>query len=225
MTLLVKTILPELDKNSAGKIEKNKGTQMAIVNGYASLADVKASARITDTVDDALLELAVESASRLVDSYTQRYFYNAGTATRLFAPQDSYVTEIDDLISLSVLQTSDGDDFGTTWAAKDYQLEPLNGHVDGLTGHPATRIRAVDDFLFNVLDLEATVRITGVWGWSAVPTAVKQATVIQAARIFKRNDSPTGIVGFGDMGAVRVGVQLDPDVKHLIDVYRKVRFA
>jgi hypothetical protein len=225
MTLLVKTILPELDKNSAGKIEKNKGTQMPIVNGYASLADVKASARITDTVDDGLLELAVESASRLVDSYTQRYFYNAGTATRLFAPLDNYVTEIDDLISLSVLETSDGDTFGTTWDTTDYQLEPLNGHVDGLTGHPATRIRAIDDFLFNLLDQEATVRVTGVWGWSAVPTAVKQATVIQAARIFKRNDSPTGIVGFGDMGAVRVGVQLDPDVKHLIDVYRKVRFA
>jgi hypothetical protein len=97
--------------------------------------------------------------------------------------------------------------------------------VDGITNHPATRIRAVDDYLFNVLDKEATVRVTGVYGWSAVPTAIKQATVIQAARIFKRNDSPTGIVGFGDMGAIRVGVQLDPDVKHLIDVYRKVRFA
>jgi hypothetical protein len=161
----------------------------------------------------------------MVDSYTQRYFYNAGTATRLFAPQDSYVAEIDDLITLTTLQTSDGDDFGTTWAAKDYQLEPLNGNVDGLTGHPATRIRAVDDFIFNVLDGEATVRVVGVWGWSAVPIAVKQATVIQAARIFKRNDSPLGIAGFGEMGAVRVGVQLDPDVKHLIDVYRKVRFA
>ena len=198
---------------------------MAIVNGYCSLAEIKASARISDSVDDSLLELAVESASRMVDSYTQRYFYNAGTATRLFAPQDSYVAEIDDLITLTTLQTSDGDDFGTTWAAKDYQLEPLNGNVDGLTGHPATRIRAVDDFIFNVLDGEATVKVIGVWGWSAVPTAVKQATVIQAARIFKRNDSPLGIAGFGEMGAVRVGVQLDPDVKHLIDVYRKVRFA
>jgi hypothetical protein len=198
---------------------------MAIVNGYCTLAEIKASARISDSVDDSLLELAVESASRMVDSYTQRYFYNAGTATRIFAPQDSYVTEIDDLVSLSVLQTSDGDSFGTTWAAKDYQLEPLNGVVDGLTGYPSTRIRAVDDFIFNMLDGEATVRITGVWGWSAVPVAVKQATVIQAARIFKRNDSPLGIAGFGEMGAVRVGVQLDPDVKHLIDSYRKVRFA
>jgi hypothetical protein len=198
---------------------------MAIVNGYCSLAEIKASAGITDNVDDTMLELAVEAASRFVDSYSQRYFYNAGTATRLFVPQDSYVTEIDDAISISVLQTSDGDNFGTTWAAKDYQLEPLNGNVDGLTGHPTTRIRAVDDFIFNVLDGEATVRVTGVWGWSAVPVAVKQATIIQASRIFKRNSSPLGIAGFGEMGAIRVGVQLDPDVKHLIDVYRKVRFA
>jgi len=198
---------------------------MAIVNGYCSLAEIKASARISDSVDDTMLELAVESASRMVDSYTQRYFYNAGTATRLFAPQDSYVTELDDLITLTKLETSDGDNFGTTWAAKDYQLEPLNGTVDGLTGHPATRVRAVDDFLFNLLDGEATVRVQGVWGWSAVPVAVKQATILQAARIFKRNDSPLGIAGFGEMGAIRVGVQLDPDVKHLIDVYRKVRFA
>jgi hypothetical protein len=198
---------------------------MAIVNGYCSLADVKSSARITDNVDDSMLELAVESASRLIDSYTQRYFYNAGTATRLFAPQDSYVTEIDDLVSLTTLITSDGETFDTTWEAKDYQLEPLNGVVDGLTGYPATRIRAVDDFIFTHLSGEATVRITGVWGWSATPTAVKQATVIQAARIFKRNDSPLGIAGFGEMGAVRVGTQLDPDVKQLIEAYRKVRFA
>jgi hypothetical protein len=198
---------------------------LAIVNGYCSLSDVKASARITDNVDDGLLELAVESASRLIDSYTQRYFYNAGTATRLFVPQDNYITEIDDLITLTTLETSDGDNFDTTWASKDYQLEPLNGTVDGLTGHPATRVRATDDFLFNVLDGEATVRITGVWGWAAVPIAVRQATVIQASRIFKRNDSPLGIAGFGDMGAIRVGSQLDPDVRQLIEVYRKVRFA
>jgi hypothetical protein len=198
---------------------------MAITNGYATLNEIKASARITDTIDDNLLELAVESASRMIDSYTQRYFYNAGTAVRLFVPQDNYVTEIDDAILISQIETSDGDNFGVTWQTKDYQLEPLNGIVDGLTGHPATRIRAVDDFLFNVLAGEATVRVTGVWGWSAVPIAVKQATIIQAARIFKRNDSPLGIAGFGDMGVIRVGSQLDPDVRQLVEVYRKVRFA
>jgi len=199
---------------------------MAITNGYASLNDIKASARITDNVDDAMLELAVESASRMIDSYTQRYFYNAGTATRYFVPQDNYVTEIDDLITLTELKTTGTNDYDTTWGTKDYQLEPLNGTVDGLTGYPATRIRAIDDYLFNIeTSGEATVRITGVWGWAAIPVAVKQATIIQAARIFKRNDSPVGVAVFGDMGVIRVGAQLDPDVRQLVEVYRKVRFA
>jgi hypothetical protein len=47
--------------------------------------------------------------------------------------------------------------------------------------------------------------------------------VIQAARIFKRNDSPLGVAGFGDMGVLRVGRSLDPDVQQLVDPYRLVR--
>jgi len=42
---------------------------MAITNGYCTLAQIKASAGITDTVDDVLLELAVEAASREIDAH------------------------------------------------------------------------------------------------------------------------------------------------------------
>jgi hypothetical protein len=40
---------------------------MAITQGYASLNQVKAALRITDTVDDTLLEMAIESGSRAID--------------------------------------------------------------------------------------------------------------------------------------------------------------
>ena len=66
---------------------------MAITNGYASRNQIKAAVGISDSVDDALLEMAVESASRQIDSYTERYFYNAGTAVKIFAPLDNYVCE------------------------------------------------------------------------------------------------------------------------------------
>jgi hypothetical protein len=59
---------------------------VAITNGYCSLNDIKAALRITDSTDDTLLELAVESASRMIDSVAERTFYNGGTATRQFAP-------------------------------------------------------------------------------------------------------------------------------------------
>ena len=196
---------------------------MAITNGYATLADVKNSLKITDTLDDSLLEIAVESASRLIDGYTGRYFYNGGTATRNYAATDSWITFIDDLQSLSELSTTDevGGTY-TTWTANDYQLEPLNGLSGGMT-QPYTSIRAVKQYVFPFLADRALVKVTGVWGWASVPMAVKQATILQASRIFKRNDSPLGVAGFGDMGVVRVGSRLDPDVQHLVDPYRSMR--
>jgi hypothetical protein len=196
---------------------------MPITNGYATLTQVKAALRITDSVDDTLLEMAIESASRLIDGYTYRYFYNAGTAVRNFAAEDSYLVNIDDLVSLSELKTTDeiGSEY-TTWNATDYQLQPVNGKQDGLN-IPYTSILAVDDKLFNTLGSQALVRITGVWGWSAVPIAVTQATVIQSSRIYKRLDSPLGVAGFGDLGAIRVGRSLDPDVEQLVMPYRIMR--
>jgi hypothetical protein len=198
---------------------------MAITNGYCTLAQVKSSLRITDNVDDALLELAVEAASREIDQATERTFYNMGTATRYFVARDAYFTEIDDLISLTHLKTDpDGDSgFTVTWATTDYQLEPLNGFVGGVPS-PATGIRARDTYLFPMEEEEALVEVRGVWGWSAVPTAIRQATVILASRIFKRNDSPLGVAGFGDLGVIRVG-RLDPDVEALIHAFRKPRLA
>jgi hypothetical protein len=196
---------------------------MAITNGYATLSETKAALRITDSVDDSLLEMAIESASRLIDGYTYRYFYNAGTATRDFVASDSYLTIIDDLISLSELKTTDeiGSEY-VTWGSADYQLRPVNGKQDGLNV-PYTSILSTDDLLFNILGEQALVRVTGVWGWSAVPIAVTQATIIQSSRIYKRLDSPLGVAGFGDLGAIRVGRALDPDVEQLVMPYRIMR--
>ena len=196
-----------------------------ITNGYCTLAQIKAAARIQDSVDDSLLEMAVESASRAIDGHTGRYFYSTGTATRYYAAQDSFITQVDDVSSTALtLQTSASGDgiFDTTWAVGDYQLEPLNGNVDGLAV-PYTRIRAVENYLFPVEDEQALVKLTAVFGWDSVPTAITQACVIQASRIFKRLDSPLGVMSFGDMGAMRVSRYLDPDVEQLVAPYRRLR--
>lgn len=198
---------------------------MAITQGYATLAQVKSALRIIDSIDDSMLEMAIESASRLIDGYANRSFYAAGTAVRYYAAQDSFITEIDDLISLTSLETAnEANDFDVTWTATDYQLEPLNGLVDGLAT-PYTRIRAVGDFLFPTWAGDALVKITGTWGYASVPISITQACIIQSSRIFKRLDSPLGIAGFGDLGVMRVSNRLDPDVAQLVDPYKKVRFA
>lgn len=206
---------------------------MAITNGYATLAEVKAALRIpsADTMDDALIETAIEAASRDIDAHTERNFYNAGTAARLYVPTDSFLTEIDDAVSVSKVESSsDGTIFDIDWnMASDVQLEPLNGITGGLA-QPYTRLRAIGSYLFPVWDIknvnaqQATVRVTAVWGWATVPRAIKQATILYAARQFKRYDSPLGVAGFGDLGAINI-TRIDPDVLQLIGPFRKIRMA
>jgi hypothetical protein len=196
---------------------------MAITQGYATLLDVKNALRITDSLDDSLLETAIESASRMVDGFTARTFTNAGTAVRNFAATDGINLIIDDAIE--VIEVASTDEIGSTytiWKPTDYQLEPLNDRVDGLYS-PYTGIRAVGDFTWPVVDQQALVRITAVYGFPAIPSAVKQATIIQASRLFKRLDSPLGVLGMGDMGAIRVSRFLDSDVEQLLMPYKIMR--
>lgn len=199
---------------------------MAIANGYATLAEVKAALRITDTIDDSLLEMAIESASRLVDGYANRSFYNAGTASRFFVADNEFLTNIDDAVSITEVASDSSADgtYDIVWQSDDYQLEPLNGRVDGLTW-PYNAIRAIGDYTFPIWGGEGLVKVTGVWGFSAVPISIKQATIIQASRIFKRLDSPLGVLSSPDLGFIRVGAKLDPDVAQLVDAYKIVKFA
>ena len=104
------------------------------MTAYATLAQVKAALRITDTVDDTLIEMARVSASDLIDGYCGRTFTASGTVTRVFAPADNYVLQTDDLAGTALTITSStGADgvFDVTWKASDYQLEPLNGVSNG----------------------------------------------------------------------------------------------
>jgi hypothetical protein len=192
---------------------------------YASTAQIKAALRITDSVDDSLISMAGSAASELIDGYCGRSF---GTVTevRYFATDDAMVLQVDDIATTSglIIQTSDYDppQWEVTWGTDDYQVEPLNGKSEGLTW-PYTRVRAIGDYLWPGLVGEVGVKVTATWGWPSVPSVITQAAVIQAARIFKRLESPLGVT-FGELGALRVtSRQLDGDVAQLVAPYVRYR--
>lgn len=206
---------------------------MAITNGYASLNEVKAAARITDSVDDALLETATETASRMIDEYCERRFFTNGTETRTYTPDSFYVLSIDDVAGTAItLKTSSNLDgvFDVTWTASDFQAEPTTRLASGVPW-PVTQLRAVGDYLFTPPSaftnparngVPDSAQVTAVFGFAtAVPTQVKHATIILALRQFKRYDSPTGLLGVSDFGPIRVGSKMDPDVAMILNPYRR----
>jgi hypothetical protein len=203
-----------------------------INQGYATRNQVKAALRISvgDTLDDDLIDNCVGAASRLIDGYCNRRFWQTGTAeARVYQAEDSFYCSIDDIAGTALtLKTSTQADgtFDLQWSRSDYQLEPLNGNLDGLTWS-YDKIRAVGDYLFPTVNAnygeQALVQVTAIFGWPSVPEPVTQATIIQASRIFKRYDSPLGVAGFGDLGAIRVSRFLDPDMAQLVEPYRRMR--
>jgi hypothetical protein len=198
---------------------------MAITQGYCSLSQIKAAIRVTDAIDDSLLEMAVESASRMIDAECDRNFYSSGTATRDFTPNDLYTVDTDDLTSIVSVKLDDTGDltFPITIAATDYQTEPLNQRVSG-NPYPIYRLRMIGDYLLPVWGRQATVRIQGVYGFTPVPIQITQACIILAARYYKRLDSPLGVLGMNDLGVVRVG-RVDPDIAQLVRPFKKYAAA
>lgn len=191
---------------------------MAITNGYCSLAEIKAAARIpaSDTQDDTLLELAVESASRSIDAHCGRHFYQSGTATRYFTPEYRSVCSVDDIAGTATVSISTAADgtYDVTLAATDFQYEPLN-HRSGGLAFPATRIRMIGDYEF-AISPQPTVKVQANFGFgTAVPIEIKQGALVLAARFYKRFDSPLGVAGFGELGAMRVS-RVDPDVESIL---------
>lgn len=195
---------------------------MAITNGYCTLTEVKAALRITDNIDDTLLENAVEAASRRIDGECSRRFYiDATTSARTYAANRSAFVFVDDIATTTGLVVKVDDTFSgaystTLTVGTDYQNEPLNAAAQN---EPITLLRALNVGFPVENNGRALIQVTAKWGWPVIPDAIREATVLLAARQFKRLDSPLGVAGFGDLGAIVVR-RIDPDVAAMVAPFK-----
>jgi hypothetical protein len=201
---------------------------MALTDSYATKAQLKTRLNITDTNDDAALDSALAASSRDIEGAMGRNFNDAGVASaRVYYPDDLASISVDDFSTISGLivacDFSNGTNYSSIIAAANYQLEPLNGVVDGTPGWPFYRIRAIQTWyplwLTTIGYPRASVQITAQWGWAAVPSPVSEACLMLAEETFKMKDAPYGVAGFSQYGAVRV--RENPKVMALLSRYDK----
>ncbi len=171
---------------------------MAITNGYATLPEVKAELRLTTTVDDARLERAIEAASREIDNATRRRFYTA-TDARVFRSWGTTVW-VDDAQTVTLTEESSDQSTWTTVASTGW-VPNARPPIRSLA-----RLAGAEWLPF--------VRVTATWGTGTIPAEVHTACIIQAIRLFKRPDTPEGVLT-GDFGAARLS-RIDPDVLALV---------
>lgn len=195
---------------------------MPIVNGYATLAEVKEWVGIDalDVTHDAFYEARVNAISRFVDEHCGRHFFTIAETRRFtaFGCDGCYIDDLDVVTSVKI--DSDGDaTFETTLAAADYILKPFDRKRGGVYTPWTEILKATDGSTF-FPELERGVEIAGTWGWESVPLPIREATLMLVARIGKRKDSPLGVAGGEEFDPQRI-VATDPDVRMMLEPFKK----
>jgi uncharacterized phiE125 gp8 family phage protein len=193
---------------------------MAWAPDYVTSAELKAYLRISDTDDDAQIALAIAAASRAIDTHAGRQFGSVSPVEERFYTGQwnrrrcRWVVEVDDIMTTVALVVDvEGQ------AVTEYQMEPSNAEFKGkpwthLVVNPASAVMPTGE--------QDEVAITGTWGWTAVPSTVKQATLMQASRFFARRQSPYGVAGSPDEGSeMRLLSRVDPDVGVALGPYKR----
>lgn len=196
---------------------------------YATLNEFKGYLGIdlADTSDDVFLDLALHTASRSIDKEAGRQFGSVvGARFYTLEPntprryRNLLVVQIDDVCAATGFSVATDAQNDHTWStaisATGYDLWPYNSLVDQ---EPFTHLVLRQGTYFP--SFQGALKITANWGWVSVPDAIKNATLIQAHRVFERRKSPYGIAGFNN-GEQRLISVLDPTVAELVKPY--IRF-
>jgi hypothetical protein len=176
---------------------------------------VNAPADAEDLVEPYLVE-----ATAAIDAYTHRSFTVPTEATeRLYRPTrlGLMVDRLDDIASVDDLAVEVRDSLSDTWRSITTwwpEVDTTDGRVLAIT---ATSPR----FPCGPHG-EPTVRVTARFGWPAVPAQAHRACLLWATRLYNRESSPAGVMGFGEAGEVRL-TTIDPDVRTLLDPLVKLQ--
>lgn len=197
---------------------------------YATLAELKAALRITDSVDDALLQLALDASDELIDRHCGRTFVvPAGATTRTFDVDGAGTrVDVDDIYTTAGLVVATGT--GTVIPAEVY------GTSSGYRLGPSWAAQAGEPWTYLTYSGSwggwpvwgswwgTQINVTARWGYAAtVPDAIRQAGLLQASRIFSRRQSPYGVAGSPELGSeVRLLAKVDPDVAVLLSPFVKM---
>ena len=187
---------------------------------YATLAEFKAAITIADTVDDADLQRALDSATAWINRYCGRTFYAVdytAPGTKFFLPYDTNRLEVPDLASVAALEidTAHDESFKTALDADDYDLHPLN-LMPGTGGYTEIRVKPLAPSWFIP---GYQVRVTAFWGFGSTPAAVTQACILVANRWFTRLSVPFSMFEAPQTGELATLVARDDDVVNLLAPY------
>lgn len=184
---------------------------MAIVNGYATLEDLKTVLNITIDDYDPRLEAVITAVSRAIDGIKGLKFFTE-TGDKFLTAHFENELHVPSCVSVSAIATDSDNDWGysTSITSADYRLEGEPIHT--------IRLRPGSGKTFP-LQTDA-VKVTAEWGYSSLanaPAPIKEACLLISARMYKRKDAVFGVIpGGASVGGVELQTHLRGDVDFML---------
>lgn len=193
---------------------------MAWNTAYATKEEYKARVGKTTTGDDDTLDVQLASVSRFIEEQlgskdAPRVFNQSEASTaRYFDGNGLKAISVDDLVTLSAFAV-DLDASGsweTSVDSGDLLLQPYQASE---FSRPYTRIELApwQTTVARIPNRAKALKITGTWGWPAVPGGIKEATVglVRQLRDLHQSGVSQTVVDIESL------VRTSPDARHLLN--------
>jgi hypothetical protein len=196
---------------------------------YATLAQMREWLRVEtgDTRDDDVMTRNLASAAYRINEHCGRPVFGfnleAAPSARTYVATSPDHLPVDDIGDPAITVTY-GQNAGpyTPVGSEQWETCPYNAIANG---------RAIEE-LFHLWGMwpahwpSIRVQVTARHGWPAVPQPVIDANLIEAAALYARRDSASGIIGANDAGSIRVSrMPLDPDAASLVSTFMRGGFG
>ena len=193
------------------------------MTAYASAAEYRAVAGMTDTAKDADILTDLTAVSRYLDGALGRQFTQDTTPVeRIYIPASTkdYIWT-DDMAAAPTLIRIDTDrdgTYSTTLDAADYELWPLNANR-GPEPWPWMKIQLVPWGDRRRFFEGVRVEVTAQYGWPAIPEAVQRATIHLTAIL--RLETPRATRRIPELGeVVEASRDAQTIIKRLTEQYK-----
>lgn len=195
---------------------------------YVTTEQVRVALVDQGELEETILSLVAAGVTSWIDAQCGRNFNVTTSEARYFDPTDAYCVQIDDAATVTAVATDDAADgtYSTSWSSSDWQAQPVGGHGPaGQSGWPFRSVVAVNSRTFyKGVNRRPVVKVTGTWGWSAVPADIKVAALMVTEEMYKAvREAPFGTAGLSDFGPITI--RGNRRVQEILQPYKRMAAA
>lgn len=222
---------------------------MASTVVYATKEELKSQPGSIGTGYDTVLDILLEAASRAIDGYCNRqedgFVASSTPSPRLFTGNGQAYQWIDECVEITLVEVKSGsrDSQWIEWESNDWVAFCGSHMFPNFNKTPYTGIMSTNNARFPIFTSGSvedywdqlptqltqrklpTVRVTAKWGYATTtPPLVKQATITQASKWFKRGQGFwADMLSSPDQGVMFFRKAIDPDIQMMLRYGRMIK--